>query len=315
ALPVTILGLLGIAFLSNAADQTYWWFAVGLATACIGAPSYTALGYAEDPLRAYSVALLVSLSIAAAASYALPLVVLPRFGDKGVLVTIAALFALGAPLVLKLSYNRPTTAAASSGHAGTRKHGVHRAGGRLAVSVPILAALAGGIFTGVISGSIYDFVGPLASAVGIGAQTVGAVLAASLIAAIAAPMLPSLLGARIPDTSMISMSTVAVLLTYPAMMSHSPTIFATGFVVHCFFGTLGYTYYLGVVRRLDFTDRVYVAYPALQLVCIAGGTALAGFVLARFAPAMLFAVSAIAIGASWFAIVAAQRLSTRFRSA
>jgi len=97
-------------------------------------------------------------------------------------------------------------------------------------------------------------------------------------------------------------------------VSLTAQLFGIAFVVHGVFGTLGYTYYLGAVRRIDVTNRIYVAYPAVQLLGIAAGTAFSGFLLARFTTMTFFGVSATLIVASWIVLLVADRISIHFHS-
>ncbi|WP_432261738.1 hypothetical protein [Cupriavidus sp. TMH.W2] len=314
SLLVAAFGLLGVAFVADIAGQTAWWFLIGLASASMATPSFTLIGYAANPLRAYSLAFFASLVIAALASYGLPLIVLPRFGDQGVLVTIAVLFAVATPLALALSDMRRRATAAQAAPTNTSRRLAQPSGVRLALAAPLIAAVAGAIFTGVFMGAIYNFADAIAAAVGIQADAIGPIVAISLIGALAGSILPWIVGDRIDATVMIGISTAIVVLMYPVMlMSHSATAFGAAFVIHAVFGTLGYTYYLGVVRHLDMTDRIYIVFPAFQALGVAAGTSSAGFLLAHFTPVALFDLSAALAIASWFILVVAQRLSARLR--
>lgn len=312
ALLTASLGLLGVAFLSDASNQTQWWFVVGLASGCISTPSFTALGYAANPLRAYSLAIFASILIAALVSFLLPFVVVPSSGDRVVLMAIAAVFVLATPCAFALGKVRLQAASAPSMHADTPRNPARSAKYRLALAAPILTAVAGAVFTGVFMGGVYNFADSIATAGGVQAQAVGAIVAMSLIGSLVGSVLPSILGDRIPATVLIGVASTLVVLMYPLMASHSATAFGIGFIIHGLIATMVYTYYLGAVRRLDFTNRIYVAYPAMQALGLAGGTAFAGFLLVRSTPAMLFGVASVLVMASWLALIAAERLSARF---
>ncbi|AQV94868.1 hypothetical protein BJN34_13360 [Cupriavidus necator] len=312
SLLVAALGLLGAAFLSDINNLTHWWFLIGLASGCISTPSFTALGYAANPLRAYSLAIFAALLIAALASFLLPLVAVPPLRDQGALMAIATLFVMATPCALALSRIRLQATSAPRALAGTSRKPARPVGYRLALAAPILAAVAGSVFTGVFMGGIYNFADAIATADGVPAQAVGPLVAMSLMGSLAGSILPSILGERIHTTVIIGVGTAVVVMTYPAMASHSTTVFCIGFIIHGIVATLVYTHYLGAVRRLDFTNRIYVAYPAMQALGLAVGTAFAGFLLARYTPALLLGVSAALVMASWLALFAAEKLSTRF---
>jgi hypothetical protein len=162
-------------------------------------------------------------------------------------------------------------------------------------------------------GAIYNFIGLIIASDGLGAQTLGPLVALGLVASLVGALLPSILGGRVQPVVGITVASVAIILAYPAMLSHALLVFSCGFVAHAIFGTLGYTYYLGAVRHFDFTNRIYIAYGAFQSVGLAGGTALAGFILGISTPMVLFGYAACFIIASWLAFFAAERLSVRFQ--
>lgn len=312
ALFMAALALLGVAFLSGPHSQPQWWFMIGLANGCISTPSFTALGYAANPLRAYSQAIFASIMIAALASFLLPFVAAP-FGDRGVLVAVAALFVLAMPCAFALSGIRLQPV--SSHKPAERGQPARRAGYRRALAAPILAAVAGSVFTGVFMGGIYNFADTIATTDGVPANAMGSIIAMSLISSLVGSILPSFLGERVHTTVMIGVATALAVTMYPLMGSHSATAFGIGFIAHGLIATLVYTYYLGVVRRLDFTNRIYVAYPAMQALGLAAGTSLAGCILARFTPSTQLGVSAALVVAAWLALVAAERLSARYSTA
>ncbi|WP_322052913.1 hypothetical protein [Paraburkholderia bannensis] len=303
---VSALGMLGITFAASASDQIYWWFVAGLANGCVATPAFTALGVSENPLRAYSLASFASLVFAAAASYALPLFVVPHFGDKGLLVALALIFIVSLPAALTLPALRGRIGAKHPAASGAPEHAR-----RASLTAPILAALSGAIFMGVFMGGVYTFIDSLASAVGIGAQAVDPVIAIGLVTSMIGSILPAVLGHRVNTTIVMAICSVCVVLTYPAMMSHSLVTFSLGFIMHGVFGVLGYTYSLGIVRRLDFTDRLYIAYPALQSLGLAIETSFAGYLLAHFSTKMLFGTSAVLIGFSLLLLLIAGNMAAR----
>ncbi|QBR03964.1 MFS transporter [Paraburkholderia pallida] len=312
ALLATAAGFAGVAFLSAPSNQVYWWFAIGLANGCVATPAFTALGYGKNPLRAYSLALFVSTAIASVASFTLPLLV-ARFGDRGLLTALAVLFVLALPLALMLSsvWTNASALPEASAHAPTLpESSITR---RVTLASPLLAALAGSIFTGVFMGGIYNFADAIATTVGVQAHAVGLIVAVSLVGALAGALLPSILSERVNSTIVIGGASLVVMSCYLGMMSGSTILFGVAFVIHGGFSTLIYTYYLGVVRRLDFTNRIYVAYPALQSLGLAAGTSFAGMVLARYSPTVLFVVSAALVTATWLCLAIAQWLAAPSR--
>lgn len=309
SLSATVVALLAIASLLPSPQLAYGWFAVGLASGCFATPAYTALGNAQDPVRAYSNALFGASLLAALVAYLLPAFVIPHYGETGALLVIAAIFLASLPCAFMLRD------AQFVGH----KHSPSPAPQQTALSVPtarsgrivapLLAAVAGAAFIGVVMGGVSSFIASIATANGIGPQAVGLFVALGLIATLAGTLVPSFVKGRLSPVTMIGIGTGGTLASYFAMTSASTWIFGTGFVVYAFFATIGYVYYLGIVRALDFTDRIYVAYPAMDALAFAASAELAGRLLSRSAPITLFLLSGLVLALCWVIVAAAQRLA------
>jgi len=310
AILTILIAICGFAATTGAGNAAYWWFAIGLASGALATPSYTALGYAPDPVRTYSLAYLTSIAFASLTAYGLSFIVLPRFGDKGVLIVIAILFAVAAPFVWSLRDVR----VGSIARAQSLTHLPHsEREGRYPLELfpPIFAAFAGAAFTGIFMGGVYNFVASLALAARIDERAIGPIIATGMTISIGGAILPSVLGSRISSTVMIGLATAGMLVMYPLLMSRSVGIFGFGFAAHAFFGNLGYTYYLGVIRRLDFTDRIYVAYQALVILGLAVGAASSSYILSRYSPHCLFLIFGIVLTLTWFFLRIAENISAR----
>lgn len=307
SLSATVVVLLAIAFLLPSAQLGYGWFAVGLASGCFTAPAYTALGNAKDPVRAYSNALFGASLLAALVAYLLPAFVIPYYGEKGTLLAIAAIFLASLPFAFALRDAQFVGHEAPPSPTATRAPARTGPPGRIAA--PLLAAVAGAAFIGVVMGGVSTFVASIAKANGIGPQAVGLFVALGLVATLAGTLVPSFVRGRVSPVTMIGIGTGGTLLSYFAMTSGSAWVFGAGFVVYAFFATIGYVYYLGIVRALDFTDRIYVAYPAMDGLAFAASAELAGRLLSRSAPITLFLVSGLVLAACWMIVVCAQRLA------
>lgn len=300
----TVAALLAVAFLIGSGELSYGWFLVGLTSGCVATPAYTALGNARDPLRAYSIALFGSSLIAAIVAYLLPTFIVPHYGEKGALIVIAALFLVMVPcagMLRDAQFVGTNAARAETGEPSSARPG--------ALAAALLVAVAGAVFTGVFMGGAGAFVASIANANGIDAKAVGLFVAFALIASLIGALAPSLIGKRVSPTAMIGIATGGIVASYGAMTSASPLIFGTGYVAHAIFATIGYVYFLGVVRALDFTDRIYVAYPAMDAAAFAASAALAGTMLSQSTPAMLFLVSGAVLTLCWLSALLATRLA------
>lgn len=307
AIFATVIALLAVAFLVDTAHLGYGWFLVGLTSGCVAAPAYTALGNARDPLRAYSIALFGSSLIAAIVAYLLPVFVVPNWGERGALIVLAAAFFVATPCAWALRDGQFIGKNSELRETRRRPHDA----ARRSIAAPVIAAIAGAIFTGVVMGGVGAFVASIAASNGIEAESIGLIVAVALVASLGGALVPSVVKERIPPTGMIGIAVGGLIASYAAMTSHSAILFGAGFAGHAAFATMGYVYFLGVVRALDFTDRIYVAYPAMDAAAFAASAELSGTLLSRSPPTMLFLVSGAVLTACWLAAAAAQRMAVR----
>jgi hypothetical protein len=299
--------LLAVAFLFQSDQLGYGWFLVGLTSGCVATPAYTALGNSRDPLRAYSVALFGATLIAAIVAYLLPAVVVPHYGEQGALIIIAGLFLATIPCAAALRDWQFVGKNAAPPEAPSEVRSIEP---RRTLAAPIVAAIAGAIFTGVVMGGVGAFVASIATANGIGSEAVGLFVAVALICSLAGALVPTAVGERFSVTMMIGVATVGIIGSYVAMTSASPVAFGIGFAAHATFATMGYVYYLGLVRSLDFTDRIYVAYPAIDAAAFAASAELAGQLLSRHSSHLLFLASGAALTACWIGAIVAQKIAS-----
>jgi hypothetical protein len=305
AICATIAALLAVAFLIGSNQLSYGWFVVGLTSGCVATPAYTALGNARDPLRAYSIALFGSSLIAAIVAYLLPSFIIPHYGEQGTLIAISLLFLAVVPCAWALTGAQFVSPVSERSRIDADRQESRR---HRRIAVPVIVAIAGAVFTGVFMG-VGAFMASIATGYGIGAKVVGLFAAFGLIASLGGALAPSLIGKRASPTMMIGVATGGILLSFVAMTSASPIVFGAGNVAYAIFATIGYIYFLGLVRSLDFTDRIYVAYPAIDAAAYAASAELAGTMLSRSSPTMLFLVAGAVLIPCWLAAVVASRLA------
>ncbi len=300
-LVATAAGLAAVIAVRDAGLLTAGWGLIGLASGVAATPSFAALGDTANPTRNYSLALFASTLLAAVVSFVLPAWMLPSFGPRGALVALALLFAFATPCAFALA-----SGGREAGGASLAQTPVRAVPSRLAA--PVVAALAGALFTGVFMGGPYNFVGSIIAADGIDETATGLFVALGLGGSLAASVLASVLGERARPVVAIGLAIALTTATYPALLGHSALLFGAGFALHGIFSTLGYVWFLGLVRGLDPTDRIYVAYPALQSVGIAVCTDLSGAILAHAPPPAFFALAAGLNAMAWLVLLLAARI-------
>jgi len=293
----------------------FCFFVMGVSAGVVQTPAFAVLGNSRDPVRAFSIALFVSMLLPAILSIGVPAKLIVSDGGLNLLGVIAVIFVVAVPFAWVLpGKHRKSVTDISTGvlpaspligaKIRLRDYGA-------ATAAPIVASVAGGLFTGVIM-AIYAFVGSIAVANGISPEVTGTLLGLGLIGALGGALLPAVVEKWIKPTSGIGIAVVALILAYPALLSNSPKVFTTAFVFHCVFATAGFAYFLAMVRSIDPTHRIYVGYPAVKSAGIAGATVAAGALLTNFNPATLFIFAGSCLIASWLLWLFALRLSARF---
>jgi hypothetical protein len=293
--------LFSISVFTSLFALTSGWLVIGIATAMVSMPCFSILGDATNPVRVYSVALFGSTLFAMAISF-----IVAKLGLHDALVAGGALFALGIPVALTLTPLLPDGA-----RLPTAPVAAPSAARRAALAAPLLAMLAGAVFLGVSWGGIWTFAGVIAAAGGIDVRGTGLVVGMGLTGSLVGSALPALIGKRISPLVMISVAMLGVVLTYPAMLSSNTQVFMVGFAVHGALTTTAFAYLLGIVRRVDHTDRVFVAFPAIRELGGAGGTKFTGGFLAHSTPDAFFGLAAIIVVTSWLLLMGALRIAPR----
>lgn len=289
--------------------------AVGAGAGLIQTPSYAVLGSARDTVRAFAIALFVSMVLPAILSFSVS-DVSANSGGTHFLWIVAAIFGAAIPLAGALPKG-PTRSAAGMGAMGQSPASVTAPSMRLrdygaATAAPIAASVAGGIFSGVIM-AVYSFVGSIAGANGMPADLTGHLVGFGLLGALAGSLVPTILESWMrPTAGLALIVTLLVTAAYPAMLSSSSNVLSAGFVMACLFGTAGFAYFLAMVRTVDPTHRIYISYAAFQSTGIAAATYLAGVLLQYFSPVVMLTAAGGCLIASWLIWLLALQLSVRF---
>lgn len=280
---------------------------LGLSGGVVSTPAYAALGNAADPTRAYSRALFLAVILAAVASVALSMLVIPRFGGAAVLLALGAVYLLTVPCALFLTDIRAAPLAAPA----ATPRGRWRASA-ITLAAPIVVAFGGALYQAARSGT-YQMISAVGAAIGVRADAIGPLVSLAIIASLAGTILPAILGDRIRARHMVAISAAGAWLAYYGMAHADTLIFGAGFILHTIVMTQAYIYILGAIRTTDASNRMYIAYPAILSVAIAAGVAGAGFLIANFGPAMLFKVNAALVVIGWLALAFGEQLAARRR--
>lgn len=307
--------VLVVSFASDFTVLVSCFFLLGAASGVVQTPAFAMLGRAHDSVRTFSIALFASMLLPAILSLALPADFARIEGGVRLLAIIAIIFLAMVPLAWVLPGKQLGSAAEIVDDALPSDPltgvGIRLRDYGAATAAPIAASVAGGVFTGVIM-AIYNFVGSISVANGLSSSLIGTLVGLGLIGALVGALIPSIVEKWIKPTKSLGISMVALVLTYPALLSTSPQIFTIAFILHCVFGTAGFAYFLAMVRSIDLTHRIYVGYPAMQSAGIAGATAAAGVLLTNFNPLTLLSFAAFSLLVSWVIWLLALRLSDRF---
>lgn len=295
ALVIAAATLLYISIFPDLPSLIAGWFIIGLSTGFAATPAFAILGDTPNPTRTYSFALFGSTLVATVFSFALP-----RLGILQTFLMGAILFAIFAPTALGLRRHRLTpnlTDEQPEAHGPLPK--------RSLVS-PILAMVAGAIFLGVCWGGIYNFVGVIGAANGMEVDGAGWLVAVGLVGALVGAIAPALIGNRFgPPITMITVAMAVILLTYPAMTFRLPGVFIAALAIQGAFTTAAYAYLLGIVRELDATGKIFIAFPAIHALGTAGMTKFTGWLLTYWSVEIFLSVGGALILLSWIILASA----------
>jgi hypothetical protein len=319
---VTVFGLVASAggfvassWVSSFHGLLICYAAIGAGAGLIQIPAYAVIGSARNPVRAFGIAMFVSMVLPAILSFSLS-AVQASGGEALFFWIVAAVFVATIPLAGALP-GGPLPSVRSHGQVEVASTPSAAARSRLsdygaALAAPVTASIAGGLFSGVIM-AVYNFVGSVAVANGLPVDVTGPLVGFGLLSALVGSLLPTIVDSWIRPTVGLALTVaLLVLVAYPAMLSASSGVFTAGFIIECVLGTAGFAYFFAMVRSIDPTDQIYVGYTAFQSVGIAGATFAAGVLLNNFGPVVMLTAAGACLVASLFIWLLALRLSVRF---
>jgi len=273
-------------------------FAAGLASGATYASSLTLLSRTPEPVRAFSVLILLQVVANAIVLFVFPLLN-ERWGPAAIFVAIAGVL-LASLVVAPILPRRELPAPPS--HARAAQH-------RPPLSVPLLPALclmAVALFY-VTIGSYWAYAERMGIGFGISAKQVHWLLSAGVFLSAAACLSARAVGHRIGQSRALLLALTLLATTLLAHgMFPTPAMFVVNLAVLQLCWNFIDIFQLGTLAVLDPSGRAAALVPAAQGAALAAGPAAAGFVLGLgkgYTAVLLLAGFATALAAVTYAVV------------
>ncbi len=230
--------------------------ALGLFLGTLLPISFAALGETRFPNRSYATGVTMQSLLAAVANLGISVVLMPFWGVSGILLGLALMVASGAMAIRRHPRGGVASPAPASDHSTPRGHLLTRAALPAMLMLLAIALVIGGIQ------GYWAFVERIGVGHGLAAEAIAATLSLCALASIVNSAVVAWIGDRIRAITIIVAGTVIVnlsffLLTFPGIVPFvaSNILFASAF------GLLVPSYW-AVLKRVDATDRLFVAGPA-----------------------------------------------------
>jgi predicted MFS family arabinose efflux permease len=250
----TVLFAFG-AWTSQAAGLLFVFGLIGLATGGVGAPVFASLGDTANPERNFAIAIVAQSVVAAASQLLLSSYVLPNFGVRGMFVSLSLLTATGLVASRLMARrgavsNAPIEAKADDGTGASMLS---------AAALPaLLGLLALCVFTAGVLGFWY-FVERIGAARGMSHDAIGLALALASLANVASSSLAAWLGGRTPSRYLVAAGSFILLTAFAILQIKGDAAFLISNLFFSFGFGLAQPAYFAVVRKVDATNRLFVA--------------------------------------------------------
>lgn len=230
--------------------------ALGLFLGALLPTSFAALGETRFPNRSYATGVTMQSILAAVANIGISVVLIPYWGVSGILLGLALMIASGAIAIRRHPRGGVAPPAPASDYSTPRGHLLTRAALPAMLTLLAIALVIGGIQ------GYWAFVERIGVGHGLAAEAIAATLSLCALASIVNSAVVAWIGDRVHALAIIVAGTAIVnlsffLLTFPGIVPFvaSNILFASAF------GLLVPSYW-AVLKRVDATDRLFVAGPA-----------------------------------------------------
>ena len=295
------------AMMRSAATYLVLFAVLGVVKSLVGIPSFASLGDSSNPDRNYGVSVAVQSFAAAVVAAALGSFVIPQFGVTGLFITLAVAVGTGAIACRWLPVAGPAGRAVALTGTEARI--------RLTTAGPaVLSLLALGLFIGGILGFWY-FVERIGVSHNVSVSLIGLSLSLSALATITTAAVVAWLGGRVGSMVFITVGTLLVLLGFAILQVAGTWPFVAAVLLFSLGWGLAQPAYWAVARKVDASNRLFVAAPAVGgaagvLVGVAAGPVIesGGYELLVLLSGVLLATGAVCAS---LALQAANRRARR----
>jgi len=264
---------------------------VGLLQACIGAPSFAALGDSSNPERAYGVSIVFQSIVAALVAIPLSNYIIPHHGAQGAFVFVGVLVATGVLVCRWLPATGREVALAEPDLDAAKDAGA--ASDLVAPACALLAlfALTFGVF------GYWFFIERIGTARGHSTADIGVILSAGSLSSILAAGTAAWLGGKVRNRVLVSIGTAGLIAAYGAIHFHGLASYAVSNILFSMSYGLVQPPYWAILRKVDVTNRMFVVATAVQGAAGVVVGLVAGLIIGGGGYGALLVLSAVTVAA------------------
>ena len=298
---VACLAAASLAFADGFAGVAASLALIGMGSAAIYVACLACLATADDPTRAFGVAITTQVGVASISVYVIPTYLLPSFGFTGVVGLLLVLTLLVVGILPLLPENRQRTASTDAQTSPDQR------------LIWVLIALAAMMIYFVGLNGTWAFLERIGVNMALSDETISGALAAALLFGAIGSLIASLAGRRISVPAALWLSGGGFLV-FVYLMLYVPggTAFFLALIIFNAAWNFSLPYQMDVISRADPHTRYIVLVPAAQTIGGAIGPAIAGPILMSGGVAGVYLQLVICIGAAFVLYgLVASRLASR----
>ncbi len=236
---------------------------LGLLKGGLGIPAFASLGDSSNPDRNYGVSVGFQAFLSAAVTAPAAAYVIPNFGVSGLFLTIAAIVASGLLACRWLPRKGVDVSGGAPAAVTSRPRPAMLTTAAISAWLALLAIAA---FTGGILGFWY-FIERIGVDRGVSHAAIGVALSLCSLATIVTASIVAWLGGRLPSLVFVCAGSLFTLTGFGLLAFQGEAAYIAGAIAFAMGWGLAQPAYYAVIRKVDATQRLFVAAPA------AGGAA------------------------------------------
>ncbi len=284
-----VFGAASLAFADGFASVASSLALVGIGSAGVYVASLACLASANDPTRAFGVAITTQVAVASIAVYLIPTYLLPQFGFAGVIGLLLFLIVL-VFAVLPLLPEKRQRATVTEAHAPTDRK----------LLIWVLLGLGSMVIYFVGLNGTWAFLERIGVNMALSSEVIGRALAMALLFGAIGSLIASVAGRRIGVSAALLLSGGGFLVfVYLMLDMRGATVFTIALIIFNAAWNFSLPYQMDLISRADPHTRYILLVPAAQTIGGAIGPAVAGPLLMSSGATGVYVQMLVCIGAAF----------------